>query len=156
MKKNYRLLLGLFFAAPFISFGQKFDPKTVVPKNLAQYKFGMGLDDFQKKNISATTAGDNASFRVEYLDKNAGNNIKQVIYYFDAENKKPLYEMIIQFNDAQSLDAHCSKKLGHPNDGKQWKWTTREGYTFKAWRFSNTLVLALALPSTEWEKDWDN
>ena len=116
----------------------------------------MGLDDFTKKNKSATTASAGISFRLEFQDKEAGKDIKQVTYYFDAENNKPLYEMIIQFKDVQALDAHCSKKLGTVNDGKQWKWTTKEGYIFKAWRFSNTLVLALGLPSTEWEKEWDN
>ena len=160
--KSYYGLICLGLLLPFISPAQKFDPKNVVPKNLTQYRFGMSLDDFTKKNKSATIAERPASFRIEYQDKDAANEIKQVTYYFDAENNKPLYEMIIQFNNVQSLDAHCAKKLGSANDGpqgsasKQWKWTTKEGYTFKAWRFSNTLVLALGLPSTEWEKDWDN
>jgi hypothetical protein len=154
--KRYTRVLSLCLFLPFISVSQKFNTKSAVPKSLNQYHFGMSLDDFTRKNKSATTAEGNISFRIEYLDKQAGTGIRQVTYYFDAENNKPLYEMIIQFNDAQSLDAHCEKKLGKVNDGKQWKWTTKEGYTFKAWRFSNTLVLALGLPSTEWEKDWDN
>ena len=154
--KSYYSLFCLCLLLPFISPAQKFDPKNVVPKTLTQYRFGMSLDDFTKKNKSATTAEGSMSFRIEYQDKDAANDIKQVTYYFDAENNKPLYEMIIQFNNAQSLDAHCAKKLGSANDGKQWKWTTKEGYIFKAWRFSNTLVLALGLPSTEWEKEWDN
>jgi len=156
MKNYYRILCSLCLLAPFLSLAQKFDPKTVLPKSLAQYRFGMGLNDFTTKNKSATTSSSGMSFRLEYQEKDAGKDIKQVTYYFDAENNKPLYEMIIQFKDRQSLDAHCSKKLGDVNDGKQWKWTTREGYIFKAWRFSNTLVLALGLPSTEWEKGWDN
>jgi hypothetical protein len=154
MKPYFKIFCCLFLL-PFISQAQKFDPKTVVPKSLVKYSFGMSLDDFTKKNKSATTT-DGMSSRIEYNDKNADQDIKNVTYYFDAENDKPLYEMIIAFKDLQSLDAHCSKKLGEPNDGKEWKWTTKEGYTFKAWRFSNTLVLALGLPSTEWEKEWDN
>jgi hypothetical protein len=156
MKSYYRLFFSLFLSVPFISQAQHFSPKTVLPKSLGQYHFGMGLDDFTRKNKSATISGAAMSFRLEYLDKDAGKDIKQVTYYFDAENNKPLYEMIIQFNDVQSLDAHCAKKLGQANDGKQWMWKTTEGYVFKAWRFSSTLVLALGLPSTEWEKEWDN
>ncbi|MFI5131449.1 MAG: hypothetical protein ACHQFX_15715 [Chitinophagales bacterium] len=156
MKSCFRIFVCFCLLVPFVSPAQNFNAKTVLPKNLSQYRFGMSLDDFTKKNKSATTAEGNMSFRIEYLDKDAGNDIKQVLYYFDAENEKPLYEMIIQFNDVKSLEAHCSKKLGEANDGKQWKWTTKEGYTFKAWRFSSTLVLALGLPLTEWEKEWDN
>ncbi len=156
MRNKLRFFPAFFLLLPFISMAQNFNARTVVPKNLNQFRFGMSLDDFTKKNSSATTITANSSFRLEYTDKNAGGDIKQVTYYFDADNNKPLYEMIIQFNDLRSLDEHCSKKLGTANEGKQWKWTTKEGHTMKAWRFSNTLVLALALPSTEWEKGWDN
>lgn len=156
MKSYFGILLCIYLVVPLIGPAQKFDPKTVVPKSLVKYNFGMSLDDFTKKNKSATTANGAMSFRIEYQDKNAAPDIKNVIYYFDAENNKPLYEMIIEFKDAARLDAHCAKKLGAPNDGKEWKRTTKEGYIFKAWRFRNTLVLALGLPSTEWEKEWDN
>jgi hypothetical protein len=42
--------------------------------------------------------------------------------------------------------------LKTPNDGDKWKWTTKEGYVFKAWTFNKKLVFALALPSTEWDE----
>ncbi len=156
MKSCYRIFFSLWLLLPFASPAQNFNAKTVLPASLNQYRFGMPLEAFTKKNKSATNLEGKMAFRIEYLDKDAGKDIKQVIYYFDAENDKPLYEMIIEFNNVQSLDAHCSKKLGKPNDRKEWKWKTREGYIFKAWRFDNTLVLALGLPSTEWEKEWDN
>jgi hypothetical protein len=156
MKSNYRIYLGLGLLLPFITLAQNFNPKTVLPKSLTKYSFGMNLDEFTKKNKSATGTSETMSFRLEYQEKDADKDIKRVTYYFDAENNKPLYEMIIEFTNAEALNAHCSKKLGAPNDDKQWKWKTKEGYTFKAWRFSNTLVLAIGLPSTEWEKDWDN
>jgi hypothetical protein len=156
MQKVQRSFIALLVMLPFFTTAQNFNAKSVVPKNLNQYRFGMSLDDFTRKNQSAKTITGNSSFRIEYTDKNVGGNIKHVTYYFDADNNKPLYEMIIQFNDLNSLDEHCKKRLGAANDGKQWKWTTKEGHTFKAWRFSNNLVLALGLPSTEWEKGWDN
>lgn len=155
MKPYFKTFCCLFLVLPFIAQAQKFDPKKVVPKSLVKYNFGMSLEDFTRKNKTATTSG-SMSFRIEYNDNTTADNIKKVTYYFDAEDRQPLYEMIIVFKDLQSLDAHCSKKLGAPNDGKEWKWTTKEGHIFKAWRFSNTLVLALGLPATEWEKEWDN
>lgn len=156
MKRYLKISCGLFLLLPFFAAAQKFDPKTVVPKSLAKYNFGMGLEDFTKKNKSAIAETGTMSFRIEYKEKSTDKNIKNVVYYFDAENNRPLYEMIIDFKDKTALDEHCSKKLGAPNEGKEWKWTTKEGHTFKAWRFSNTLVLAIGLPSTEWEKEWDN
>ena len=156
MKNYYRVCCMLCLAVPFIIQAQNFDPKNVLPKSIAQYNFGMSLDDFTNKNKSAIPINGSMSFRIEYQDNAPAKDIKRIVYYFDADDNKPLYEMIIEFNDLQSLEAHCSKKLGVPNDGKQWKRTTKNGHTFKAWRFGNTLVYALGLPATEWEKEWDN
>jgi|SRR5436190_10448995 len=149
--KNYnRICLSLVLLLPFITMAQNFDPNTVLPKSLAKYKFGISLDDFVKKNKLATPSETSMSFRIEYTEKNVDKDIKGVISYFDAENNKPLYEIMIQFNDIKKLNSYCSTKLHTPNNDKEWKWTTKEGYVFKAWRFNNTLVYALGLPSTEW------
>ena len=135
---------------------QNFDPKNVLPKSLAQYRFGMSLDDFTGKNKTATLLDGKQSFRIEYQEIAPATDIRKVTYYFDADDNKPLYEMIIEFNSVESLNEHCSKKLGTANAGKRWTRTTKNGHTFKAWRFGTTLVYALGLPDTEWEKDWDN
>jgi len=156
MKRSHQVSFCLFVLFPFFIQAQNFNAKTVLPKSLSKYSFGMTLDNFTDKNKLATPVSNSLSFRIEYQDMAPAKDIKKVTYYFDAENNKPLYEMIIEFNDIRSLDAHCAQRLGTLNDGKQWKRTTKEGYTFKAWRFSNTLVYALGLPATEWEKDWDN
>lgn len=154
MKSYLKIFACFFLSLPLLTYAQTFDPKTVVPKSLTKYNFGMTLDDFADKNKTAVMRS--SSFRIEYQDENPDADIKQVTYYFDADNNRPLYEMIIVFNDVKNLDAYCSKKLGQPDADKQWKRITKQGYTFKAWRFSSTLVLALGLPSTEWEKEWDN
>ena len=79
MKSCFRIFVCFCLLVPFVSPAQNFNAKTVLPKNLSQYRFGMSLDDFTKKNKSATTAEGNMSFRIEYLDKDAGNDIKQVL-----------------------------------------------------------------------------
>ena len=155
MNHFHPLLTTLIFL-PLLAPAQRFDAKTVVPKSLSSYRFGMSLDEFTRKNKMAKTAEGVMSFRVEYNEKNTSPDIKQVTYYFDADNNKPLYEMIIQFTDVARLNDHCAKKLGSANDGKQWKWTAKDGYIVKAWRFNNTLVIAAGLRDTEWEKGWDN
>jgi len=151
MNLPVKLCFNLVLLLPFAILAQKFDPNKVLPQSLVKYNFGMSLADFLKKNKSATISTGSFSFRIEYKQQDPGKDIKEVTWYFDAENNEPLYEIIIEFNDAKSLNSHCSKKLGKPNaENEEWKWRTKEGYTFKAWRFSNTLVYALGLPSTEW------
>jgi len=116
---------------------------------------GMTLNDFKEKNKTATVSPFTENdFRIEVKeDLNAGNEYNTVTYYFDNENNKPLYEMIIEYKSEKLLNDYCQLKLKAPNtdDGK-WKWTTKEGYVFKAWTFGKKLVFVLALPSTEWEE----
>jgi hypothetical protein len=130
---------------------QNFDPKTVVPAKLAKYEFGMTLNKFKKRNKKAVidTPG-SFDFRIIAEDRSAGGEFESVVYYFDAENDEPLYEMIIQYKTLEAMEAYVNTTLKEPNNGKEWKWTTKEGYVFKAWKFGKKLVLALGLPSTEW------
>jgi len=152
MLKN-KFLLFCVLVPGFVS-AQNFNPKKVVPAKLARYDFGMTLNDFKEKNktaeVSPFTEND---FRIEVKDVNAGKEYNAVTYYFDNENNKPLYEMIIEYKSEKLLNDYCQLKLKAPNtdDGK-WKWTTKEGYVFKAWTFGKKLVFVLALPSTEWEE----
>lgn len=156
MRRHCIILSGFLLALPLLSTAQSFDPKTFVPKSLVKYSFGMSLDAFTQANTSAAPQNSFVAFRTEYQQKKPEAGIKHVTYYFDDDNNRPLYEMIITFTDVKSLDDYCSKKLGHPDNDKQWKRATKQGYTFKAWRFDSTLVLALGLPGTEWENEWDN
>lgn len=153
MTKTACLIFLFIITIPVFTISQNFDPKTVVPKKLAKYKFGMTLDNFKviNKNAVESPSGDNA-FRIEVTDSKAGSEFKSVTYYFDAENNKPLYEMIIEYPTEQAMNDYVTAKLKMSNDGDKWKWTTKEGYAFKAWTFGKKLVLVLALPSTEWEE----
>lgn len=121
--KNYKLVcFSLVLLLPLIMLAQNFNPKSALPKSLDKYSFGMSLGDFIKKNKSATASESGMSFRIEYNEKDAGKDIKEVTSYFDNENNKPLYEIIIEFKDQESLNSHCSKKLGTPNDDDgKWK-----------------------------------
>ena len=154
MKKISILIYFCCLLMPCIITAQNFNPYSVVPASLSKYKFGMALDSFKIKNKNALTATAGANdFRIESTDTKAGNDFNRVTFYFDAENNKPLYEMIIEYKDVNKLNAYCKSKLKTPNDeGDKWKWATKEGYVFKAWTFGKKLVFALVLPNTEWDE----
>jgi hypothetical protein len=149
MFKNYLVIFCMLM--PGFALAQDFNPKTVVPVKLAKYDFGMTLKAFKEKNktaVEVTNTGDD--FRIELKDVKAGNEFKSVTYFFDNEDNKPFYEMIIEYKTEAQLIDHCNLFLKVPNNGDEWKWTTKEGYVFKAWTFNKKLVFALALPTTEW------
>ena len=151
MSKSTWLIFLFIITIPVFTTGQSFNPQSVVPAKLSKFKFGMTLDAFKAANKNAVkSSSDDNSFRVEFTDSKAGSEFKSITYYFDAENNKPLYEMIIDYPTEQARDTYVTAKLKAPNSGSEWKWTTKEGYVFKAWTFGKKLVLALALPSTEW------
>jgi len=146
-------LLLFFIVLPGLIQAQDFNPKTVVPAKFTRYDFGMALDAFKTKNKTAIILPFNENdFRIEAIDTQAGSEYKSVTYYFDNENNKPLYEIIIEFQNEKLLRDYIKAKLKAPNFEDLWKWTTKEGYVFKAWSFGKKLVFAMALPSTEWDE----
>jgi len=155
MKLNRILLLVsfCFFFSDF-AYSQHTNPQTLIPSKLASYKFGMSIDSFKLINKTALYSEASAfDFRLECTDSKISSEFKSVTFYFDAENNKPLYEMIIEYKDEKAMKAFIQSKLKAPNDdGDKWKWTTKEGTIFKAWTFGNKLVFALLLPNTEWDE----
>src|SRR6476646_9746283 len=102
MKRCCQFFCLSFTLFPFFMSGQNFNPKTVLPKSLTKFYFGMSLDNFTDKNKMAAAVNASSSIRIEYQENAPAIEIKKVTYYFDADNNKPLYEMIIEFNDLQS------------------------------------------------------
>lgn len=147
------LAITCFFFHVF-SYSQNANPQSLIPSKLARYKFGMGVDSFKLINKTALFSQASAfDFRIECTDTKISSEFKNVTFYFDAENNKPLYEMIVEYKDENKMKAFIQSKLKAPNDdGDKWKWTTNEGYIFKAWTFGKKLVFALVLPNTEWDE----
>lgn len=151
MIKITALFICLF--APCLLQAQDFDPKSVVPASLAVYEFGMPLETFKATNKTATiSALDAMNFRIEANDTQAGSDFADVTYYFDNENNKPLYEIIVEFKSKELQQEYIKTVLKAPNFEEEWKWTTKDGYVFKAWSFKNKLVFVKVLPGTEWDE----
>jgi hypothetical protein len=125
--------------------------KDLAPKSLKKYALGMPLDRFQKKNPSLKPT-DDFDFRIVYNIPNPAAGIKHLILYFDAEEEKPLYELIIEYPDAAARDAFTAKNYGLPNNGKEWKWTLTDGLNARAWVFMNKVVVTVLYPGTEHAK----
>lgn len=132
---------------------QNFDPHKVMPATLTGYDFGMTLDLFKAKNKTATILPDESyDFRIEAKETEPGGDFNSITYYFDKEDNKPLYEIIVEFKTEELQLTYISKYLKAPNFEDKWKWKTKDGYTFKAWGFGKKLVFVLALPKTEWDE----
>ena len=110
-------------------------------------------------NIKGLKASDlDMGFRSEYTYPVGQNGLKELTLYFDKENHAPLYEFILEFEDADTLEALCAKDLGpgnHPRLQEHWVMhVTPEGLSFMLWRFENKLIMASNLPDTELADDY--
>jgi hypothetical protein len=96
-------------------------------------------------------------FRTECTYPVNENGLKELTFYFDKDKTEPLYEMILEFEHADTLAAFCAKDLGasnHPGLGDHWIMSiTEEGQAFIVWRYENKLVFATNLSDTELADD---
>ena len=96
-------------------------------------------------------------FRTEYTYEVRENGLNSLTLYFDKDHHHPLYEIIMDFENADTLEALCKKDLGpgnHPSLEEHWIMNlTQEGLAFILWRFENKLVMAANLPDTEFADD---
>jgi len=151
MKKNIISVI-VFTLCTFFVFSQTKNfknPNQIVPKEIQKaFPIGMNEADFKKANPNLGV--DNSfGFRNVYEIYNFSDDIKEIVFYFNNKGKNELYEYIIQYK-SEELRNKAIKKYKAPNKGKEWEWTSKDNLKFKAWIFSNTLVIAVAYPNSEW------
>ena len=121
-------------------------------------KMDMSLSDALKSMKGLKKVKGSPDFRTECTYAVNENGLKALTFYFDKDKKEPLYEMIMEFEDADSLAAFCAADLGpstHPRLEEHWIMSvTEEGLAFIVWRFENKLVMASNLPDTELAEDY--
>lgn len=168
--KNF-LVLAILFAAfcPVSAFGPaealtrspSFGKSPVLPKPLkqAKLKLGMSFDELsrKRKNIELNKT---ESFRKVYLENDFSEEIATLVYYVtrDDNRNERVYEFIIVMKEGSSPEELGKKTWGDANrqeNGKsEWRFspdeTGLEG-TMAAWVFQNKLVVAYAMPGSEWE-----
>lgn len=96
-------------------------------------------------------------FREEYTLKVGNNGVKQVNFIFDKDGDKPLYEMIFEFDNADSTRRLVEMMFGQPNHPTledHWVLAKDEkGIVPMIWLFDNKMITAVNLPGTEFEND---
>jgi hypothetical protein len=97
-------------------------------------------------------------FRTECLYRVNESGLNDITFYFDKDNHEPLYEIIMDFEDADTLATFIAKDLGpsnHPRLDDHWVMSiTPEGQAYILWRFENKLIFAANLPGTELDGDY--
>ena len=132
-------------------------PKQM-PEAIQAYPFGMELREFKRANSSANRQEENTmSFREVFLEENPSLDIESVVYYFDSDGSKPLYEFILNYRNTTVRDAWAENNLGPKNhaDGTEWLYKSHAGYEINVWTFNNKLVFAAAIPGCEWDENKD-
>lgn len=126
------------------------------PSVLGDLLFNLPLDEVLKRRpdlAPVNYVNDAFVFRKEFVEELKFEGLCKVIYYFDTDNFKPLYEVILVFDDEKSRDVQAQNLLGKPNaeSNSEWLFDSGSGYKIKAWKFEKKLVLAALLSGTEWE-----
>ena len=128
-----------------------------LPKEMeAKTEFGMPLNEFLSfKNSKVEKQETGMGFRHVYYEEITGKDIAYIVYYFDADGEKPLYEVLIGYHDQQKRDAVARQLLGEPNseNNTEWQLKPEKGYEIKAWTYKDKLIITALIPETEWYED---
>lgn len=149
----------LLFTLCIIAFsGATFGQRAVedcLPKEVSSsISLGMSFNEFKRKKDIKDLNHTNEGFRHIYEEKINSRKISSIVYYFDADNDMPLYEVIFVYNDKTKCDAAAKKLLGEPNyKENEWKYIQEQGVPLYSWIFKNKLILMQPLKDTEWDGD---
>ncbi|MBK6966511.1 MAG: hypothetical protein IPH20_22095 [Bacteroidales bacterium] len=98
-------------------------------------------------------------FKEEYLIQDYRPGLQNVTLVCDKDGDKPLYELIFEFENADSTLKFAELMFGvpnHPQLDHYWVITVvSKEMVFLGWTFNNKLVLACNLPGTEMEDSED-
>ena len=126
-----------------------------IPKDFHNTYLGMSLEDFKNKKPNAKFYSE-SDFRKIYSEEISGGDIKTVSYYFGTKDNLPLYEYIFDYHSKDKRDAFIESNLGAPNDGDQWRFSTKEGFDILAWTYKNKLIVTGLIVNTEWYDEENN
>lgn len=128
--------------------------KKYFPKICKDLHLGMPLEEFARvrKRLPSESLT-REEFRYSWLETFPRDKyIDAVVYFFDAEGDRPLYEMVIFYKDLTARDAWITRRYGPPNHNTyEWKFVSGENFPIRAWKFEERLVIIGEIEGTEWE-----
>lgn len=135
--------------------------KRLLPKEVRKAKlyFGMSQDAFLLRLPQAVLDENEAisnPFRKVYLVEGFSKTISKMVVYLNNESPFPLYEFILIMDSPESAGKLGEKLFGKPNAANG-EWRVPPGkhgdFLIGAWVYQKKLVLAAALPGSEWETE---
>ena len=116
---------------------------------------GMTMADFRETRPQLKP--DDGGFRTDFQQNYNKDGLESVIFYFDNDGEKPLYEIIVKFDNQATREAVINADLGEPNyPAKADHWVIYNGgpgNTVLAWAFGGSFVLAADVAKSEWDGD---
>ena len=147
--------------------------KPIITKGYSCEDYSQAIVDIFNSGIKISTPADSIpllipdavlqsnglDFREEYIITGGENGLKDVTLVCDNEGDKPLYEVIFEFENADSTHKLAELMFGAPNhpqlDDYWVLGATGKNAVSLAWTFNNKLVIACNLPGTEMEDSED-
>lgn len=138
-------------------------PKEVSSKGLS---LGMTFTDLKEKR-PAIQLNKEESFRKIYMEKDFSESIDWVVYYVTDDDKgtERVYEFILVLRPGNDPMKFAQAAVGEPNflykknegdeGSKEWRFDgsdTGLRSEVALWTFKNSLVIAYAMPGSEWEE----
>jgi hypothetical protein len=115
------------------------------------------LDSFLTRKLSVKKVSGGMDFRQEYYRAINEKGMRGISYIFDLDGEKPLYELIFEFENADTLLALMTASLGpsdHPTLADHWLINkSASGVVSLLWLFDTKIVIASNLPGTEFETE---
>ena len=154
---SYYLYLLLFFSSTILlAQNQATFKEHIFPEGInKEIYFGMPLSEFEQIIKSVELVEEN-SFRIVFLENLTTSEIQKIVYYFDLDGEKPLYEIIITYSTQQQPVYKAHALFGQPNFNQtEWRVRTNK-HKIWSWVFKEKLVIVAKIPETEWSPEWDN
>nr|WP_297787956.1 hypothetical protein [uncultured Allomuricauda sp.] len=132
---------------------------SLLPSGInSEIYFGMNLADF--KNVIGSNlqleSKSNTDFRLVYSQKTNLTEISSIVYYFDNEHNKPLYEMIINYQNQEQAKKAATFLFGRPNFNQtEWRIKIQGVPEIWSWVYRNKLVVVAKIPGSEWFDEWN-
>lgn len=121
--------------------------------------FGMPLTEFLKITEPTSISiidSTSQTFRLVYAVNLGETEPKTVVYYFDSEGTKPLYEIILIYESPEKAIEKGVELLGPQNyqDNKEWYIKRDKGFDLLAWNHKTKFIITALLPKTEWYEEF--